>query len=44
MKLKHTPKYGAALLAVCVGMAASSGVAYAKKEFKHTGAQVNEKG
>jgi nitrite reductase (NO-forming)/hydroxylamine reductase len=32
MKLKHTTKYGAAILAVCVGMAASSGVAYAKKE------------
>ena len=31
MKLKHTTKYGAALLAVCVGMAASSGVAFAKK-------------
>ncbi len=31
MKLKHTTKYGAAILAVCVGMAASSGVAFAKK-------------
>ncbi len=33
MNLKHTTKYGAAILAVCVGMAASSGVAYAKKKF-----------
>ncbi len=32
MNLKHTTKYGAAVLAVCVGMAASSGVAFAKKE------------
>jgi len=31
MKLKHTTKYGAAVLAACIGMAASSGVAYAKK-------------
>ena len=35
MSVKHTMKYGAALLAVCVGMAASSGVAFAaKKEFE----------
>jgi nitrite reductase (NO-forming)/hydroxylamine reductase len=35
MNVNHTAKYGAALLAVCVGMAASSGVAFAKKkEFK----------
>ena len=34
MKLKHTTKYGAAILAVCVGMTASSGVAYAKKKFE----------
>jgi nitrite reductase (NO-forming)/hydroxylamine reductase len=35
MSVKHTTKYGAALLAVCVGMATSSGVALAaKKEFK----------
>jgi len=32
MSVKHTTKYGAALLAVCVGMAASSGVAFAKKK------------
>jgi len=32
MNLKHTTKYGAAILAVCVGMAASSGVAFAKKK------------
>ena len=35
MSVKHTTKYGAALLAACVGMAASSGVAFAaKKEFE----------
>lgn len=35
MRVKHTTKYGAALLAVCVSMAMSSGVALAKKkEFK----------
>ena len=36
MSVKHMTKYGAALLAVCVGMATSSGVALAakKKEFK----------
>jgi nitrite reductase (NO-forming)/hydroxylamine reductase len=35
MNVKHKTKYGAALLAVCVGMATSSGVAIAKKkEFK----------
>jgi len=35
MSVKHTMKYGAALLAACVGMAASSGVAFAaKKEFE----------
>ncbi len=32
MNLKHTTKYGAAVLAVCVGMAASSGAAFAKKK------------
>ena len=32
MNLKHTTKYGAVVLAVCVGMAASSGVAFAKKK------------
>jgi nitrite reductase (NO-forming)/hydroxylamine reductase len=32
MSVKHTTKYGAALLAVCVGMATSSGVAFAKKK------------
>ena len=32
MSVKLTAKYGAALLAVCVGMAASSGVAFAKKK------------
>ena len=32
MSVKLTTKYGAALLAVCVGMAASSGVAFAKKK------------
>ena len=31
MKLKHTSKYGAVALAVFVGIAASSGVAFAKK-------------
>jgi len=34
MSVKHTMKYGAALLAVCVGMAASSGVAFAAKKEK----------
>ncbi len=34
MNLKHTTKYGAAALAVFVGMAASSGVAFAKKKFE----------
>ncbi|MDH5387530.1 MAG: nitrite reductase [Gammaproteobacteria bacterium] len=35
MNVKYKTKYGAALLAICVGMAASSGVAFAKKkEFK----------
>ena len=35
MNVKHTTKYGAALLAVCVGLATSSGVAFAaKKTFK----------
>ena len=32
MNVKTKTKYGAALLAVCVGMAASSGVAFAKKK------------
>ncbi len=32
MKLKHTTKYGAALLATCLGMAVSSGSAFAAKE------------
>ena len=32
MKLKQSTKYGAAILAVCVGMAASSGTAFAKKK------------
>lgn len=32
MKFTHKTKYGAAILAVCVGMAASSGVAFAKKK------------
>lgn len=32
MKLKYTIKYGAAILAVCVGMTTSSGVAFAKKK------------
>jgi nitrite reductase (NO-forming)/hydroxylamine reductase len=32
MNVKLKTKYGAALLAVCVGMAASSGVAFAKKK------------
>ena len=34
MSVKHTMKYGAALLAVCLGMAASSGVAFAAKKEK----------
>ena len=33
MNLKHKIKYEAALLAICVGMAASSGVAFAKEKF-----------
>jgi len=32
MNVKHTTKYGAALLAVCVGMAMSSGIAFAAKK------------
>lgn len=34
MNLKHTTKYGAAALAIFVGMTASSGVAFAKKKFE----------
>lgn len=34
MSTKHTIKYTAAMVAVVVGMAASSGVAFAKKKFK----------
>ena len=33
MNLKHKIKYEAALLAVCIGVAASSGVAFAKEKF-----------
>ena len=32
MRVKHNLKYGAALLATCMGLAAVTGVAFAKKE------------